>query len=78
MADLEEWTDPERQRPARLERPRDGRMIAGVCAGIARHYGWSPTRVRVIYVALSALSAAFPGIAVYLALWLLMPSARRG
>lgn len=57
-----------------LNRPRDGRMIAGVCAGLARHLGWSPSRVRIGYVVLSVLSVAFPGILVYLVLWFLMPN----
>lgn len=57
-----------------LKRPRTGRLIAGVCAGMARHLGWSSTRVRLVYVAVSILSAAFPGIIVYLVLWLLMPN----
>lgn len=62
----------------RLYRPRDGRLIAGVCAGIGRYLGWSPTRVRIVYVAVSALSAAFPGILAYFILWLLMPGDPRG
>jgi len=48
-------------------------MIAGVCGGLARWLGWSPTVVRVLYVTLSVLSAAFPGVLVYLLLWLVMP-----
>ena len=48
-------------------------MIGGVCAGIAGHFGWSITGTRVAYVLLSILSAAFPGILVYLVLWLVLP-----
>ncbi|GAB1596105.1 hypothetical protein PAGU2638_17840 [Lysobacter sp. PAGU 2638] len=48
-------------------------MIAGVIGGIARHYGWNATLLRVIYVLVSCLSAAFPGILVYLIAWLVMP-----
>ena len=55
-----------------LRRSRD-RVIAGVCGGIAQTLGWSPSRVRLGYVVLSVLSAAFPGILVYLVLWFLMP-----
>jgi phage shock protein C len=51
---------------------REG-MIAGVCAGIADWIGWDVTTVRVLYVVLSILSAAFPGILVYVILWLVMP-----
>ena len=56
-----------------LARSLDDRMIAGVMGGIAHRYGWSPTALRIIYVVGSILSAAFPGILVYLILWLLMP-----
>ena len=56
-----------------LSRSRHDRMIAGVMGGIARRLGWSSTLVRVLFVILSVVSAAFPGILVYLALWLLMP-----
>ena len=48
-------------------------MIAGVCGGLARYLGWSSDRVRVVYVLLTLLSAAFPGILCYLALWYLLP-----
>ena len=56
-----------------LYRSRRHRMIAGVCGGFARWLGWSPTTFRVLYVLVSVLSAAFPGILVYLILWLVMP-----
>jgi len=49
-------------------------MIGGVCAGIARHFGWSVTGTRVAYSLLSIFSAAFPGILVYLILWLVLPA----
>jgi phage shock protein C len=58
-----------------LHRSRRHRMIAGVCGGIAEWLGWSPTVVRVLYVLVSVLSAAFPGILVYIILWILMPKA---
>jgi len=49
-------------------------IIAGVCAGIAEWLGWpSPTRVRVVYVLASVFSVAFPGILVYIILWLILP-----
>jgi phage shock protein PspC (stress-responsive transcriptional regulator) len=48
-------------------------MIAGVCGGIANSLGWTPTSVRILYVLVSILSAAFPGILVYIILWILMP-----
>ena len=56
-----------------LQRSRTNKMIAGVCGGIAREMQWDPTLVRVIYVLVSILSAAFPGILVYIILWIVMP-----
>ena len=51
----------------------DNRMIAGVCAGIAEYLGWSIPMTRLAYVVVSVLSVAFPGIIVYVILWLVMP-----
>jgi phage shock protein PspC (stress-responsive transcriptional regulator) len=48
-------------------------MIGGVCGGLAKWLGWDTTIVRVGYVLLSILSAAFPGILVYIILWIVMP-----
>lgn len=48
-------------------------MMAGVCSGLANFLGWDVTLVRVLYVLISVVSAAFPGILVYLVLWVLMP-----
>jgi len=56
----------------RLARSKD-RLIAGVCGGLAEFLGWSPTAVRALYVFVSIVTAAFPGIAVYLLLWWVMP-----
>ncbi len=54
-----------------LVRPRR-RVIAGVCAGIARRFGWSPAAVRAAFV----VSVLLPGpqVLVYVVLWVLMPS----
>lgn len=59
--------------PRTLSRVRTGRLIAGVVGGIAARFGVDPTLTRVVFVLVSVLSAAFPGILVYLLLWLLMP-----
>jgi phage shock protein PspC (stress-responsive transcriptional regulator) len=56
-----------------LRRSSSDRMIAGVCGGLARWLGWDPTLVRLLYILVSVLSAAFPGILVYLVLWVVMP-----
>lgn len=57
--------------PERLARRGDGRMIAGVAAGIADHFGVAPVVVRLAFVVLAA--AGGTGVALYLAAWVLMP-----
>jgi phage shock protein C len=57
----------------RLRKSRN-RMIAGVCGGLAEWLGWDATLVRVLYVLVSIFSAAFPGILVYIVLWIVMPN----
>ena len=56
-----------------LQRSRKHKMIAGVCGGIAEWLGWDPTLVRILYILISVLSVAFPGILVYILLWIVMP-----
>lgn len=56
----------------RLTRSRN-KMIAGVCAGIAEYFGWETTLFRIVFVLVSILSVAFPGILVYIVLWIVMP-----
>ena len=59
-----------------LRRSRDRRIIAGVLGGIAERFDLNVTLLRVLYVIVSIASAAFPGILVYLILWLLIPVRR--
>jgi phage shock protein PspC (stress-responsive transcriptional regulator) len=56
-----------------LRRSRHNRMIAGVVGGLADYFGLDPTLARIIYVLVSIFSAAFPGILVYILLWILVP-----
>lgn len=62
----------------KLRRSRENRVIAGVIGGIAEHFGLNATVLRIVYVVVSVLSAAFPGILVYLLLWILIPKANSG
>jgi len=57
-----------------LSRPRHGRMIAGVCAGLGERFGLSANTVRVLFL----LSCLLPGpqVLIYLALWIVMPQRR--
>jgi phage shock protein C len=56
-----------------LRRSRTNRMIAGVVGGLAEYWSLDPTLARVIFVVVSILSAAFPGVLVYAILWLVIP-----
>jgi phage shock protein PspC (stress-responsive transcriptional regulator) len=60
----------------RLSRPRRGRVIAGVCAGIARRYDVSPWLVRLGFVASCLLPG--PQVLLYIALWIFLPQDPRG
>jgi phage shock protein PspC (stress-responsive transcriptional regulator) len=57
---------------ARLLRSRD-RILGGVCGGLAKWLGWDVTIVRLAYILISIMSAAFPGTIVYIILWIIMP-----
>ncbi|MET7749112.1 PspC domain-containing protein [Micromonospora sp. NPDC005367] len=59
----------------KLVRPREGRMLAGVCAGLAQRFGMSAGAVRLLFL----LSLLLPGtqVIIYLVLWILMPNEDR-
>lgn len=56
-----------------LTRSRHDRILAGVLGGIAHRYGWNATLLRFLFVVISIVSVAFPGILVYVILWLVIP-----
>lgn len=56
-----------------LRRSTHSRMIAGICGGLGEYFGIDPTLVRVMYVIGSLISVAFPGVLIYLILWLIIP-----
>ncbi len=56
-----------------LRRSRNNRIIAGVVGGLSEYIGIDPVLGRVLYVLVSVFSAAFPGILVYIVLWLIIP-----
>jgi len=60
----------------RLERPVQGRYVAGVCAGLAEHLGLNVRHVRLAFVLASIAGGA--GVATYLFLWALTPQSRGG
>ena len=55
-----------------LARRRSGRIIAGVCGGLARRFGVQPWQVRLLFV----VSCLLPGpqILLYIALWIILPA----
>ncbi len=57
-----------------LVRPRSGRVIAGVCAGLGRRFGLSPWLVRALFLA--SLLLPGPQAVIYLVLWILVPAER--
>ncbi|MBR4312437.1 MAG: PspC domain-containing protein [Bacteroidaceae bacterium] len=58
--------------PKKIERPRVGRMLAGVCAAIANYANVDVTIVRIIYL-LATIFTAFSGAIIYFILMLIIP-----
>lgn len=56
----------------RLRRPRNGRMLAGVCAGLADFFGLDVSLVRIVY-ALATIFTVFSGVIIYFLLVLIVP-----
>ena len=59
--------------PGQLTRPRHPRLIGGVCSGLALHYGWDLSLVRVICALMIVLTGV--GLVAYLAAWIIIPEA---
>ena len=57
----------------KLLRSRSDRWIAGICGGIGDYFDVDPALVRLVYMLLTFFSAGFPGVMIYLVLWLVMP-----
>jgi phage shock protein C len=55
-----------------LMRRRDGRMLAGVCAGVADYFGVDVTLVRVIWAVVSVITGG-AGVLAYLVAWIIIP-----
>jgi phage shock protein PspC (stress-responsive transcriptional regulator) len=56
-----------------LVRPREGRVLGGVCAGLGRRFGLDPWPARLLFV---LVLMVIPGsqLLVYPILWILMPA----
>ena len=72
MQDTRFWPRQRRCTDGHTCRPRQGKIIAGVCAGLARRFGISVTLIRVAFVVFAVTGV---GELVYLILWVVMPKA---
>lgn len=59
----------------KLYRSEKSKMIAGVCAGLGDYFDVDFTLVRLIFVALTLLTAIFPMLVFYLVAWIVIPLA---
>lgn len=59
--------------PKRLMRTRKDRMVAGVCGGIAKYLIADPTVVRLVFALATIFTAVFPGVLIYLIMWIVVP-----
>ncbi len=64
-------TEPNSNGTKRLYRPHDGRVVAGVCAGLAAYLGVDPTLVRLAFALLTIFGGA--GVLLYLCAWIVIP-----
>lgn len=62
----------------RLRRSPDQKMLGGVIGGVAEYFDRDPVLLRLLYILVSVISAAFPGIFVYLILWIVIPLRKPG
>jgi len=62
--------------PKRLTRSRKDRMIAGICGGIADYMVVDPTVVRLIFALATFFTVLFPGVLIYLIMWIVVPKDR--
>jgi len=59
--------------PKRLTRSRNDRMLAGVCGGLANFLDLDPTIIRLVFALATFFTVVFPGILIYLIMWIVVP-----
>ena len=64
-------TEPSSNGTKRLYRTREGRVVAGVCAGLAAYFGIDPTLVRLAFALFTIFGGA--GVLLYLVAWIVIP-----
>jgi len=63
--------EPSSNGAKRLYRLRDGRVVAGVCAGLAAYFGVDPTLVRLAFALVTVFGGL--GVLIYLCAWVVIP-----
>jgi phage shock protein PspC (stress-responsive transcriptional regulator) len=48
-------------------------MLAGICGGIANYMNVDPTIVRLVFALATFFTVVFPGILIYLIMWIVVP-----
>jgi len=74
--DYRAMNEPNNGATKRLYRIRDGRLVAGVCAGLAAYFGVDPTLVRLAFALLTVFGGA--GVLLYLVAWVVIPDETDG
>lgn len=54
-------------------RSSNDKLLGGVCAGLAEYFDFDPVLVRIAYAFLTIFSAGFPGLLLYVVMWIVMP-----
>ena len=57
----------------KLTRSTSDKVVAGVLGGVAEYFGFDITLVRLLFVLAAIFSAAFPGLLIYIIMWVVMP-----
>lgn len=63
----------EAKSPKRLTRSTNDRMLAGICGGLANYLEVDPTVVRLIFALATFFTVLFPGVLIYLIMWIVVP-----
>lgn len=61
------------EKEKKLTRSTSDKVVAGVLGGVAEYFGFDITLVRLLFVLAAIFSAAFPGLLVYIIMWVVIP-----
>lgn len=62
--------------PKRLMRSSKDKMLAGICGGIAEYMVVDPTIIRLVFALATFFTVVFPGVLIYLIMWVVVPKDR--